>query len=233
MRLQFLDIIRAISFILMFIFHIFVTINIFKSNYYDLKNPIINNIGFIARNLFILLFGISLYLSYISSNNIIDYKKKQFNRINILLICSIIITTITYIFIPDKYIVFGILHFFSISTIILYNFVNNIPVLLIILLFILFYNNYISISYSKKTYPIGMFIPYYKSTIDHFHIFKYLPILIIGILLGHIIHRINKKYNLSKYKFKNKILEFIGQNTLLLYMLHIPILYILVRLFLY
>ena len=109
--------------------------------------------------------------------------KKQFHRINILLICSIIITITTYIFIPNKYIVFGILHFFSISTIILYNFVNNIPVLLIILLFILFYNNYIPISYSKKSYPIAMFIPYYKSTIDHFHIFKYLPVLIIGILL--------------------------------------------------
>ena len=230
MRLQFLDIIRAISFILMFIFHIFVSINIFKNNYYDLQNPIINNIGFIARNLFILLFGISLYLSYINSNNIIDYKKKQFKRINILLICSIIITITTYIFIPNKYIVFGILHFFSISTIILYNFVNNIPILLLILLFILFYNNYISISYSKKTYPIAMFIPYYKSTIDHFYIFKYLPIL-IGILLGHLINHINKKYNLSKYQFKNTILEFIGKNTLLLYMIHIPILYILVGLF--
>ena len=231
MRIQFLDIIRAISFILMFIFHIFVAINLFKNDYYNLNESILYYIGFISRNIFILLFGISLYLSYINSNNIIDYKKKQFHRINMLLICSIIITITTYIFIPNKYIVFGILHFFSISTIILYNFVNNIPVLLIILLFILFYNNYIPISYSKKTYPIAMFIPYYKSTIDHFHIFKYLPVLIIGILLGHLIHHINKKHNLSKYQFKNKILEFIGKNTLLLYMIHIPILYILVGLF--
>jgi len=226
MRLYFLDTIRGFAVILMIIFHVFVALNLFNSNFYNLNSTPLYEIGFIARNTLILLFGISLYLSYINSDNIIEYKKKQLKRIKILLICSIIITIATYIFIPDKYIVFGILHFFAISGLILYNFVDNIPILLFIFIFvsifnILFYNN------SKQSYFTGMFIPFYKYTIDHFFIFKYINLIIIGIFIGHILYNNYKKYknNLDK---QNNIFNKIGKNTLFIYMIHIPILYYLV-----
>tara|TARA_Y100000741_G_scaffold364753_1_gene356826 strand:+ start:2923 stop:3618 length:696 start_codon:yes stop_codon:yes gene_type:complete len=226
MRLYFLDTLRGIAIILMIIFHIFVTINIFNSNSYNLNSTPLYEIGFISRNTLILLFGISLYLSYINSNNIIEYRKKQIKRIKILLICSIIITIATYIFIPDKYIVFGILHFFAISGLILYNFVNNIPILLLIFLFVLVFNTFFY-NESKQSYFTGMFTPFYKNTIDHFFIFKYINLIIIGIFIGHILYNNYKKHK-NKFNKQNNIINKIGKNTLLIYMIHIPILYYIV-----
>ena len=223
MRIYFLDTIRGSAIILMIIFHIFVALNLFNSNFYDLNSTPLYEIGFISRNILILLFGISLYLSYINSNSIVEYKKKQLQRIKLLLICSIIITISTYIFIPDKYIVFGILHFFAISGLILYNFVDNIPILLSIFIFVIIFNS-IFYNESHQSYFTGMFLPFYKNTIDHFFIFKYINLIIIGIFIGHILNYNYKKYKTHFYK-QNNILNKIGKNTLLIYMIHIPILY--------
>ena len=226
MRLYFLDKIRGYAIILMIIFHIFVAANIFNSDYYNLNSTPLYEIGFISRTTLILLFGISLYLSYINSKNIIEYKKKQLKRIKTLLICAIIITISTYIFIPDKYIVFGILHFFAISGLILYNFVDNIPVLLSIFIFVIIFNN-LNQYHSSQSYFTGMFIPFYKNTIDHFFIFKYINVIIFGILLAHFINYNFNKSNTKNLQKNNKtLIDKIGQNTLLIYMIHIPILYI-------
>ena len=138
MRLEILDTIRGIAFILMFIFHIFIALNLFTNYNYNIDSPILKIIGIISRTLFILLLGVSLYLSYINSKNEKDYKKKQIKRSLQLLLVGIYITIITYIVIPDKYIVFGIMHFMAIVLLILYNFVNNIPILLIIFILTLY-----------------------------------------------------------------------------------------------
>ena len=111
MRLEFLDTIRGIAFILMFIFHIFLALDLFSKYNYNINSSVLYIIGLIARTLFILLLGVSLYLSYINSKNEKDYKKKQLKRSLQLLTAGIYVTIITYIVVPDKYVVFGILHF--------------------------------------------------------------------------------------------------------------------------
>lgn len=227
MRVYIIDTLRGIAFSLMFIFHIFVAINILTPLDYDLHNFYLYYIGYIARTLFILLFGISLCLSYYNSSNLIEYKKKQLYKSRLLLFCGIIITILTYIYIPNNYIVFGILHFLSISLLLLFHFVNNIP----LLLFISFLSIYIQYSnnFNQRNFIISMFIPAYKNTIDHFHITTYIHIIIIGILIGHFIKYIQSNYPklFNKYNIKHSnILSLIGQNSLLLYMLHIPLIYI-------
>lgn len=238
MRIDILDKLRGSAFILMFIFHIFVAINLFTNKYYNLDSSIIKYIGIIARYLFLLLLGISLYLSYKNSKNEDDYKKKQMKRSIQLLSIGIYVTIITYLVIPDKYIVFGILHFMAIIILILFNFVNNIPLLLIIFISIEFIKN-IQLDYindgSFKSFIKGIFgFSFYKNTIDHFYILKWINLVIIGILIGHIINYIN---NFNKLHDKNKkpiikksnnncLLTKIGKNTLILYIIHLPILYI-------
>ena len=93
---------------------------------------------------------------------------------------------------------------------------------------------------------------FYKNTIDHFSLIKWIPIIILGIFIGRIIHYYNlpsvdtsikktstqsKKSHNSKKIIKNlrknvkkkqnntniDILSWIGKNTLLLYIIHIPI----------
>lgn len=228
MRIILLDSIRGIAFCLMFIYHIFVLLNIFNYNI-NLNNYYINIIGVIARNLFILIFGISLYISYKNSLNIISFKKKQLYKSKLLLKYSIVITIITYLLIPDKYIVFGILHFLSISIIILYNHINNLKNLFIIFIFILIFN-YINIYPLKKSYLTSFFVPYYKNSIDHFYIFKWINIIIIGIFISYFINKYKYDHKLKKIQSKDNILSLIGKNSLILYIIHWPILFILIKL---
>jgi len=243
MRIDILDKLRGGAFILMFIFHFFIAINLFTNNYYNLDSFIIKYIGIIARYLFLLLLGISLYLSYKNSKNNEDYRKKQLKRSIQLLVAGIYVTIITYLIIPDKYIVFGILHFMAVIILILFNFVNNIPLLLIIFISVEFIKN-IKLDFlndgSFKTFIKGIFgFSFYKNTVDHFYILKWINIIIIGILIGHIINYINNfnklhdrnNKNIIKKNNNNSLLTKIGKNTLILYIIHLPILYIITTLF--
>ena len=252
MELNFINQIRGIAFILMFIYHIFIFLK--AMNFYDyLNNPLLDIIGQFSRNTFIILVGVSLYLSYINSKNITEYKKKQILRAIKIYCIAIFVTIITYIYINDYYVVFGVLHFISISIFLLYSFVNNIPILLFILGLCIYLSNfnYINMNNSFLDYINSIIgFNFYKNTIDHFSLIKWIPMIILGIFIGHIIHynlhpvdttikktsTQSKKSHNSKKTIKNPgkklkkspnntidILSWIGKNTLLLYIIHIPI----------
>ena len=233
---------RGIAFILMFIFHIFIFLKLLTNINY-LNNPILNFIGIIARNIFIVLVGVSLYLSFKNSKNIEEYKKKQLLRSIKIYCIAIYITILTYFIIPEHYIVFGVLHFISISILLLYNFVNNIFVLISILIICFILSNYkytliLPDSSFLGTYINGILgINIYKTTMDSFPLIIWIPKIILGIFIGYILYYFYKKHN--KYKKNNKkiiqknenIIDLIGKNTLLLYALHIPIIIIIILLF--
>jgi uncharacterized membrane protein len=254
---------RGIAFILMFIYHIFVFLNLLMNKNY-LNNPFIDLIGIVARNIFIILVGVSLYLSFKNSNNIEEYKKKQLTRSIKIYCIAIYITLLTYFIIPDYYIVFGVLHFISISILLLYNFVNNFFVLILIFIICFILSNYKFIFMLPESNLFGNYINgilglnIYKNTIDSFPLIKWLPKVIIGIFIGYILYYFYNTYNKNNQHKKNKqhknkqhknkqhknkqhknkqhknkqhkkihtkqtLLDIIGQNTLLLYSIHFPI----------
>ena len=61
-RLYIIDFIRGCAIIMMVIFHIFLSFNLFNNTNYNLNTGILNLFGIISRNIFIFLSGISLYL---------------------------------------------------------------------------------------------------------------------------------------------------------------------------
>lgn len=236
---------RGVAFILMFIFHIFVFLKLLTHINY-LNNPILNFIGIIARNIFIVLVGVSLYLSFKNSKNIEEYKKKQLLRSIKIYCIAIYITILTYFIIPEHYIVFGVLHFISISILLLYNFVNNIFALISILIICFILSNYkytliLPDSSFLGTYINGILgMNIYKTTMDSFPLIIWIPKIILGIFIGYLLHYFYNKYN-NKYKKNNNkkitkrknenIIDLIGKNTLILYALHIPIIIIIILFF--
>ena len=108
-RLYIIGFIRGCALIMMTIFHIFLSFNQISNKNYNLYDGILKYLGSISRNLFIFISGISLYLSF-KNNKKKQFKKKQFNRLITILIFSIIMTILTYIVLPDKYIRSGIVH---------------------------------------------------------------------------------------------------------------------------
>tara|TARA_B100001175_G_C19432036_1_gene601697 strand:+ start:73 stop:825 length:753 start_codon:yes stop_codon:yes gene_type:complete len=234
---------RGFAFILMFIYHIFVFLKVLHNNDY-LNNYIIKSIGVISRNIFILLIGVSLYLSYIKSKNFNIYKKKQLERSIKIYFISIIITLFTYYTIYDYYIVFGVLHFISVAILLLHQFVNNFYILSIISLVCLYFNSRKYMIYSQYSFInyinsiIGINI--YKNSMDHFSLIKWIPYVIYGIFIGYVIVNIIKNKNIKNKKNikKNKniktniytdYLSIIGKNTLILYLIHFPLIYFIIK----
>ena len=202
---------RGVAFILMFIFHIFVFLKLLTHINY-LNNPILNFIGIIARNIFILLVGVSLYLSFKNSKNIEEYKKKQLLRSIKIYCIAIYITILTYFIIPEHYIVFGVLHFISISILLLYNFVNNIFALISILIICFILSNYNFTFTLFNTSFLGTYIngilgtTIYKTTMDSFPLIIWIPKIILGIFIGYLIDHFYKKYkNIINKNSKNSI----------------------------
>tara|TARA_Y100000816_G_scaffold291271_1_gene282143 strand:+ start:203 stop:943 length:741 start_codon:yes stop_codon:yes gene_type:complete len=239
MEVVLINMLRGIAFIFMFIYHIFVFLKV-MTKYDYLNNYYLNLIGIISRNIFIILVGISLYLSYINSNDFTTYKKKQILRSIKIYIIAMFVTLFTYYTIYEYYVVFGVLHFISISIFILHNFINNFKILFMILFICLYlnYNNF-------NLYSTNSFINYiynivgfniYKNTIDSFPLIKWIPKIILGIFIGYFINYFYLKYNKTNKKIKksyndnsNNFINFIGKNTLILYLIHLPVIYLLIR----
>lgn len=235
MRINYLDYIRGTAFILMLIFHIFIFLKLFSNLDINFNNDLLVLIGFIARYLFVILFGLSLYLSDKYKNDYQEYKKKYLKKIILLFISAIYITIFTYFILPDQFVYFGILHFMCLSMILLFYFINNYDALLmlftILILLAIYNNNYNIYNITDNIFEGILGLGFYKRSMDHFKLLKWLPIVIAGILLGHLSDKYNLLENTNTNTNTNQILsilKYIGSNTLILYNIHFPIIYIVI-----
>ena len=140
LRFEQFDILRGLFFIPMFIFHLFSIFDLTKkTNLTDI--PFIHSLG-LVRNLYIILAGFSVYLSYKAYLNKDSTKKSiknfyylRFKRSIIIGIHALIITILSHYLYPQFGIKFGILHFIALSTLLITPLVhmNNIIITLITL----------------------------------------------------------------------------------------------------
>ena len=211
MRNDLIDMLRGIAFILMFIHHIF---------YFNPKSlftmpDAVNTCGIISRTIFIILVGVSIGMFKNKNKN-----KNKFKKPYKTLICALLVTIVTRLFLPaNNCIFFGTLHFISFVTILFEHFDFGIreAIIGIISGFILSdymlklepSDNYLKIilgSYSKTKWPL-----------DIFPIFKWLPYVCFGLIIG----KYMKYHDLKSQIDYVQPLTYIGKNTLFLYMLHI------------
>jgi len=204
-HIKWIDNLRGLAFIGMVIHHIYYFYDV--SHHTKFLSNNIEIIGSFARNIFILLAGLSLYLST-KNNNFI--KKRLYRSIKIL-IHAFIISIVTYYMFPNEWIRFGILHFIAVATLILVFIAPN-PILLIIAL-ILFSIGIPKINNSIDVITGGS-TPY--NALDWFPLNKYIPLMISGVLIGHLF---GDKLNFDIGS--NKILETISNNSLELYTSHV------------
>lgn len=217
-RVLAIDNLRGIAFIFMLIQHIYVFRFIKNDNYKS--NKLIDLSGSIARNLFILLAGISLSLVDNEKKEKINNTKKKMGRIAEISMHALIITLITYFYFPDKFVRFGILHFIALTSFIMYWITpylkNNSSIFLLLLLFLIT---------PPEINPVidtitGAKVHY--NMLDWFPLHNWFSLLLLGYLIGkYKLYTIFDKINILN---KENILTKIGQNCLNLYTLHFTIL---------
>ncbi|WP_445476114.1 heparan-alpha-glucosaminide N-acetyltransferase [Methanococcoides methylutens] len=232
-----IDLLRGIAIIMMVGFHLLYDINYLGA--YDIN--LATGPGFIIGRttaiLFITIVGTSLSLSHSKSRKIYDPETgfiKYTKRGLKIFLWGMIITAGSYIFLRDGVIVFGILHFIGAAIILAYPFLKYKVTDLILAIPV------IATGLWMQNYTIGnTWLFWIGLHQDGFHSYDYFPILpwfgvlLIGIFLGNTLYPNYARSSLISRipdisdMLPVKALCYMGERSLLIYLLHQPILVIL------
>ncbi len=231
-----LDFLRGIAVVMMIIFHFLWDLNYFGI----LQQPLY--IGFwgifqkITAISMLLLVGICLTISY---NNAvaekIDHKMKFLKRGAKIFGLGLLITLMTFIFVPQGTIFFGVLHLIGASIILSVLFVKlrYLNALLgIVFIAIGAYLQALVFNFPWLVWLGFLFRGFY--TFDYYPLLPWFGVILLGIFLGNILFKNAKRaINIgtkTKPLFTNK-LEWLGRHSLVIYFIHQPVLIALLLLF--
>ena len=228
MRIELFDILRGISISGMIIFHAhYMMLQVFDFGFESQNEWMWRIFGIIIAITFITLSGyVNALSNYNHSFSVIFLKSLR--RSWILAMVALGISMVTYIFIPEQRILWGIIHFFALSSII-QPFFSRLwwwvfPVaFLVYFLWDVFLGILVSVPFFI---PFWIMFPGYYSA-DYYPLFPWFSYM----LLGQGLFFLFTKYSFEKFfadlVFPNlKILAFLGRHSLIVYVVHTPILYV-------
>ena len=225
-----LDILRGFAIIFMIVLHL-----LWDLDYFGILslNKNIYSLNFIVPIMFFLLVGIC---QAVNTNKYCNQPKKLYLRsiqrglwiFNL----GMLFTLLTAIFLPDRPILFGVLHCIGLSIIISAPFLKIKSFNLLVAAIIIIAGLTIGSLYRIEQPTILQFaVGFHQSsvmkyTIDYFPLLPWLGVCLLGIALGDIMYKDNKRRfplpDLSKYR-PSKLFSWLGQHSLAIYLLHQPV----------
>ncbi len=220
-----LDIFRGWALLMMIIYHF-----IYDLSYFHIIEVNLNSSYFFLPfrytiiSMFLLSVGISLSLVHKESISWSRLIKRTLH----LGLASLAITTVTYIVFPNSWIYFGILHFILLSSLLALPFLNHPKVALLtaILIFIGSATEYLTTHpLFNFLQPILHFPPVH--TEDLVSVFPWFGVILLGVVIAYyeLHQKIFTQNIFSTNTPLNKLLKFMGQHSLLIYLIHQPILF--------
>ena len=232
-----IDSLRGLAIVMMVIFHLIFDLYFFGIYSFNVHSGFLWWFARITAFIFIFLVGVSLSLSY--SRTILsasygsqkDLVFKYLKRGLKIFGYGLIITAVTWVFIGEGFIIFGILHLIGMAIILEYPFLKRKYANLFLGIIFIAAGIYL-MSFRFDFYGllwIG-FTPYNFYTIDYFPLLPWLGVVSLGIFLGNALYedytRRFKLPDFSKHAIV-KVSGFLGRYSLLIYIIHQPILIIL------
>lgn len=233
-RLNWLDFLRGLALILMIIYH----------TLWDLENLFGHSVSWFTDDRALILERIICCSFILISGYSVGLSHHGIRKGIIVFLCGIIVSLVTYYFVPSAIIIFGVLTFLGcamILTTLLQNHLNRIHPLIggivFLLLFLLFYHvNQGSLSFLG--FPIATFSgSLYKNYVTTFlgfpfpgfystDYFSFLPWIFLY-LVGFYLYQLTKKTvkGTSSATRKWGVISFLGRNSLWIYMIHQILIY--------
>lgn len=219
MRVPYLDILRAVAVIWMFIFHVA----------YDMRMFGLNNIDFAEGFWFAFprliagtfLFCVGIALNYTHKNGV--ETGALFKRLKKLGISALLVSVGTFIAFPSQWIYFGTLHCILAGSLLGAFFVHRRKLALIVM-----------ISIMILQYGLGFGIKWLSAllqrpSMDFIPIYPWFWVILLGILAGPYLSRNRFLMSLRTPKF----FDFLGRHSLVIYLVHQPLIFGALSLFQY
>jgi len=225
------DFLRGVAILMMVLFHF-----VFDLNYFGIRSVEVHS-GFwfyfarLTASLFLLLVGVSLVLSHFRAERqgwTVQFRLRVLKR-GIWIFCLAMgITFVTYLFVGDGFIVFGVLHLIAVSLLLALPFLRlhwlNFVFGLLFILSGLFIQS-INVNYPWLLWlglePSGFY------SLDYFPIVPWFGVVLTGVATGDLFYGGYRRKiplpDLGGSPFVG-LLAFLGQNSLVIYLIHQPVL---------
>ncbi len=215
MRYRIIDVIRGSCVIFMIFYHALVDMYLWQDLPYEiLFNPVMNFLQVVFAGLFITISGVST-----------GFTRSNLKRGFIMLGSAIIVTISTYIMNSSSFVVYGILHFLGTAAI-LYSILPKFKINPIVCLFAFIITRQLLLPNFEipHLWIFGITDSNFISS-DYFGLFPWIFLYYLGIWLSDKIRQ--NKLPEFVYNVRCKPLELIGTKTLIIYLVHQPILFLL------
>lgn len=234
-----IDTLRGVAIVMMITYHL-----IFDLYYFGILPIQINTLllWIFARStafLFLLVVGISLTLSYhrallqrtsrLGDENrpiLWKYLKRGFK----IFVLGLLITLVTWVFIPGNFIVFGVLHFIGLAIILEYPFLDKKYVNLALAAIFMILGIYLDQLVFSEPWLLWLGLkPAIFHTVDYFPLLPWLGVVSLGLFVGNTLYfNYQRQFRIPDISDHHliKLTSFLGRHSLLIYLIHQPILII-------
>lgn len=217
-RYEEIDVLRALAIVLMVVFHLVYDLNVFAGLSIDYRSPFWFLIGKVSALLFIFISGLAS-----------GFSRSPVKRGVKVLLYGMGITVVTYLFMRDEYVRFGILHFLGVSMILSPLFVRLSSWTLLGLagssavLGFWFKSQLLKTSFLL---PFGLMYDGFGS-MDYYPLFPYLSMTFLGILAYRHFYAQRTEPFLALPK-NPALIRWLSRNSLVIYLCHQPLLLLMI-----
>lgn len=234
-----IDALRGVAIVMMVTYHL-----LFDLYYFGIFPVHINTLllWIFARStafLFLVVVGISLTLSYNrarlqretlpADDNQLMFWKYLKRGLKIFTL-GLLITLVTWFFIPDNFIMFGILHFIGLAIILEYPFLDRKYFNLVLAAIFMALGIYLGQFVFSESWLLWLGLkPAVFHSVDYFPLLPWLGVVSLGLFVGNTFYQdYQRQFRMPVIHDHNliKLASFLGRHSLLIYVIHQPILII-------
>lgn len=224
------DLLRGCAILLMVLYHLLFDLNYFAICDLDVSSGFPLALARTSASLFLLLVGLSLTLSY-SRSRLVGHESgflsHLLKRSAWILSLAMGITLITYIAIGRGFIIFGVLHLIGLSLLLAYPFLRLQKANFVFGVAIILLGKYLGAISVASPWLLWLGLaPANFYSVDYFPVFPWFGVILLGMGLGSLLypgyHRRFILPDLSESSIA-RVLAFLGQNSLAIYLVHQPV----------